>query len=71
MLVLRLSALERVVIETPAGNVTLQLMDHHRVGIDAPKAWGVTRIPHYSNNVEGVNPAALDDCIGKHAAGAA
>lgn len=50
MLVLKLNAHERVVIATPAGDVTLQLLDNHRVGIDAPRAWPVKRI-----DIEDVN----------------
>lgn len=43
MLVLALRDNERIVIATPSGDVTLQLMDHARIAIDAPKAWPITR----------------------------
>lgn len=54
MLVLKLSDRERIVLHTPSGDVTLQLMENYRVGIDAPKAWPVKR---YGNNESATRPA--------------
>lgn len=45
MLVLGLSERERIEIATPGGKVTIYFFGDDRIGIDAPKRWGITRRP--------------------------